>query len=133
MCLNLPFEVKNQLIFYKMRYKKVYLNILFVIQYIRCFKNFWGSANILLQIPFKMGENEEDFEDFESSIFFEAQEYFVFESRLDFFFKKMVTFAKLFQRCQTLRKSTLKMTTLFRRCLRLFNSRLKHTRLFQRY
>ena len=85
MCLNLPFEVKNQLIFYKMRYKKVYLNILFVIQYIRCFKNFWGSANILLQIPFKMGENEEDFEDFESSIFFEAQEYFVFESRLDFF------------------------------------------------
>ena len=35
-----------------------------------------------------MGENEEDFEDFESSIFFEAQEYFVFESRLDFFFKK---------------------------------------------
>ena len=35
-----------------------------------------------------MGENEEDFEDFESSIFFEAQEYFVFESRLDFFFLK---------------------------------------------
>ena len=80
-----------------------------------------------------MGENEEDFEDFEPSIFFEAQEYFVFESRLGFFFKKMVTFAKLFQRSQTLRKSTLKMTTLFRRYLRLFNSRLKHTRLFQRY
>ena len=33
-----------------------------------------------------MGENEEDFEDFVSSIFFEAQEYFAFESRLDFFF-----------------------------------------------
>ena len=35
-----------------------------------------------------MGENEEDFEDFVSSIFFEAQEYFAFESRLDFFFFK---------------------------------------------
>ena len=33
------------------------LNILFVIRYIRCFKNFWGSANILLQIPLKMGKN----------------------------------------------------------------------------
>ena len=27
-----------------------------VIQYIRCFKNFWGSANIDLQIPLKMGK-----------------------------------------------------------------------------
>ena len=32
------------------------LNTLFVIQYIRCFKNFWGSANLLLQIPLKMGK-----------------------------------------------------------------------------
>ena len=24
------------------------LNVVFVIQYIQCFKNFWGSANILL-------------------------------------------------------------------------------------
>ena len=32
------------------------LSIVFVIQYIRCFKNFWGSANILLQIPLKMGK-----------------------------------------------------------------------------
>ena len=32
------------------------LNILFVIQYIRCFKNFWGSANVLLQIPLKIGK-----------------------------------------------------------------------------
>ena len=35
------------------------LNILFVIQYIRCFKIFWGSANVLLQISLKMGKNEE--------------------------------------------------------------------------
>ena len=63
------------------------LNILFFIQYIRCFKNFWGSANILLQIPVKMGKK---WRKFESSIFFEAQKYyFVFESRLffSFFFK----------------------------------------------
>ena len=46
------------------------LNILFVIQYIPCFKNFWGSANILLQIPLKMGKIEEDFK---SNIFLEAQ------------------------------------------------------------
>ena len=79
MCLNLLFEVKNQMTFYKLGWFKE----LFDIQYIRCFKNFWGPANILLQIPLKMGKNEEDFE---SSIFFEGQKcYFVFESRLNFF------------------------------------------------
>ena len=30
--------------------------ILFAIQYIQCFKNFWGSANVILQIPLKMGK-----------------------------------------------------------------------------
>ena len=61
------------------------LNILFFIQYIRCFKNFGDSTNIILQIPLKMGKTEEDFE---SSIFLEAQKhYFVFESRLHFFLK----------------------------------------------
>ena len=45
---------------------------------------FWGSANIILQIPLKMRKNKEDFE---SSIIFEAQKYyFVFESRLNLFF-----------------------------------------------
>ena len=40
-----------------------------------------------------MGQNEEDFE---SSIFFEVQNYyFVYESRLNFFFQ-MVIFAMLF-------------------------------------
>ena len=43
----------------------------------------------------------------------------------------MVIFATLFQHCQTLWKSTLKMTTLFRRCLTLFNSTMKYTTLFQ--
>ena len=33
----------------------VYIYIVFVIQCIWCFRNFWGSANILLQIAFKMG------------------------------------------------------------------------------
>ena len=42
------------------------------------------AANILLHIPLKMGKNEKDFE---SSKFFEAQKYyFVFYSRLNFFF-----------------------------------------------
>ena len=30
------------------------LNIVFVIHYSRCFKKFWGSANILLHIPLKI-------------------------------------------------------------------------------
>ena len=34
------------------------LAIAFVIQYIRCFRNFWGFANILLHIPLKMGEKK---------------------------------------------------------------------------
>ena len=51
MCLNLPScEVKNQLTFYKVRWFKYS----FVIQYIQCFKNFWGSGNTLLHIPLKM-------------------------------------------------------------------------------
>ena len=33
------------------------MNILFVIQYILCFKNFYSSANILLQMPPKVGKN----------------------------------------------------------------------------
>ena len=53
MCLNLPFEVKNQLTFYKVRWFK---------HTFWCFKNVWGSTNVLLQIPLKMGKNEENFE-----------------------------------------------------------------------
>ena len=34
------------------------LAIAFVIQYIRCFRNFWGFANILLHIPLKMGKKK---------------------------------------------------------------------------
>ena len=82
MCLNLPFEVKNQLTFYKVRWFK-YTFCYSVYLYIWCFKNLWGSANILLQVPLKVGKK-----DFESTIFFEAQKYyFVFESRLNFFSK----------------------------------------------
>ena len=61
------------------------LNILFVLQYIRCFKKFRGSANILLQIP-QWGKIEGDLESHISHIFLEAQKYyFPFESRLNFF------------------------------------------------
>ena len=76
----------------------------------------------------KWGKNEEDFE---SSIFFEAQKYyFVFESRLNFFFKRSYS-QSCFRPCPTLWKSTLKMTTLFRRCLTFFNSTLKYATLFK--
>ena len=74
MCLNSPFEVKNQLTSYFLLFSIFYL-----------LRNFWGSAKIPIQITLKMGKIEEDCE---SSIFFEAQKYyFVFESRLNIFFK----------------------------------------------
>ena len=66
----------------------------------------------------------------ESSIFFEVQKYyFIFESRLIYFFQ-MVIFATLVRRCPTLWKSTLNMTTLFRRCLTLSVQRWKTQRCF---
>ena len=69
----------------------------------------------------------------ESNIFFEVQKYyFVFESRLIFFFQ-MVIFATLFRHCPTLWKSTLKMKTFFRRCPTLFSSTLKNATFFQRW
>ena len=72
MCLNSPFEVKNQLTSYFLLFSIFYL-----------LRNFWGSAKIPIQITLKMGKIEEDCE---SSIFFEAQKYyFVFEWRLIFF------------------------------------------------
>ena len=55
---------------------------------------------MLLQCPLNMGKNEEDCE---SIIFFEAQKYyFIFESRLIFFFFQMAIFATMFRRCPTL-------------------------------
>ena len=124
MCLNLHFEAKNQLTFTKWDR----LNIVFAIQYIWCFKNFWDSANILLQIPIKKGKNKEDVQ---SRIFFEAQKYEFFLKRGLIFFQ-MVILARLFRRNPTLWKSTLKITTLFWRCLTLFSSTLKYTTLFRR-
>ena len=79
MCLNLLYEVENQLTFYKVRW----FRYTFFCSVHSLFYEFWGSANILLQLSLKMGENEEGFE---SRRFFEAQKYyFVFESKLNFF------------------------------------------------
>ena len=104
------------------------LNILFVIQYIRYFKNFEALQMFFYKFLLKWVKYEENFE---STIFFEAQKcYCVFELRLNFFFQ-MVIFATLFRRCPRLWKSTLKMITLFLRGLTLFNSTLKKTTLFQ--
>ena len=82
LCLNLPFKVKNQLTFYKVRWFKQFLlfSIIDVLRISEALQIFF--YNFLL----KWGENEEDFE---SSIFFEAQKYYVtFESRLIIFLFK---------------------------------------------
>ena len=71
--------------------------------------------------------------DFESSVLFKTQKkYFVFESRLNFFFKWSYL-QRCFNVAQRYEKSTLKMTTLFRCCLTLFNSTLVYTTFFQRW
>ena len=104
------------------------LNILFVIQYIRCFRNFWGSANALLQLPLKMVKKLRKF--WVQHILWSSKILFCF--LIEAFFFQMVIFATLFRRFPTLWKWTLKMITLFRRYLTLFNSTLKNIALFQR-
>ena len=80
MCLNLPFEVKNQLTFYKVRWLKYtfcYSAYSMFLELLRLCKYYFYKF-------FLKWEKTEGF--FECSIFFEAQKfYFVFESRLNFF------------------------------------------------
>ena len=58
MCLNLPFEVKNQLSFYKVRrFKYSFCYSVFLM-----FKNLWGFANILFYKFFLKWRKNEDFE-----------------------------------------------------------------------
>ena len=81
MCLNLTELLKWKTIWHFTKWDG--LNILFLIQYIRGFTNFGGSTNVLLQIPLKMGKNQENLK---SGIFFEAQKnYFAFELTFNFF------------------------------------------------
>ena len=124
MCLNLPFEVKNQLTFYEVRWFKY--NSCYSV-YSMFFRIFEALQMFFYNFLLKWWKNEENFK---SSIFSEAQKYFVFEMRPKFFFQ-MVIFATLFRRCPTLWKSTLKMTTLFRHCLTLLSSKLKNSKLFR--
>ena len=72
------------------------LNIVLVIQYIPCFKNFAA-----LQIFFYIFLSK-----------WRTKWKFVFQSRLNFIFYKW-SYSTLFQRCPTLLKSTLNVTTLF--------------------
>ena len=91
MCLNLPFEVKNQPTFYKVRWFKY--TFCYSVYYM--FEEFLRLCNFFFQIPLKMEKNEEDFK---SSIFLEAQKYdFLCEWRLNFF--PIVIFAALFRLC----------------------------------
>ena len=124
MCLNLPFEVKNQLTFCEVRWFKY--NSCYSV-YSMFFRIFEALQMFFYNFLLKWWKNEENFK---SSIFSEAQKYFVFEMRPKFFFQ-MVIFATLFRCCPTLWKSTLKMTTLFRHCLTLLNSKLKNSKLFR--
>ena len=126
MCLNFPFEVKNQLIFYKVRYYiYIYIYIYMYISYSVLFccsflflRIFEALQMFFRKFLLKWGKNEEDFE---SSIFFEAQKYFfVFESWLNFF--SNCHFRNVVSAFPTLWRSALKMTTWFRRCVTLFSS-----------
>ena len=58
-----------------------------VIQYIWCFKNLWGSVNILLQIPLKVGKKMKILSPPYSLKLKNIIESSVFESRLNFFSK----------------------------------------------
>ena len=127
MCLNLPFEVKNQMTFYKVKwFKEIFFLLFSIFNVFRIFKNLqiffyksllkWGKMKKILSPAHSLK--------FKNIIWF-------FEWRFNFFFE-MVISATLFWCCPTVWKSTLKMTTLFRRCLTWFNSTLKYTTLFQR-
>ena len=118
MWLNLPFEVKNELAFYKVRWLK-YTFLLFSI--FNVFRIFEALQIFFYKFLLKWEKIEEDFE---SSIFLEAQKVLFCFWIEDYFFFQMVIFATLFRRCPTLWMTTLKMTTLFGRFVTLFNSRL---------
>ena len=91
--------------------------------YSRCLKSFSGFANILLQIPVKMGNKVKKV----LSPLYSLQIIFLWSSKIlycvclvcflspffFFFFLHMVIFTTLFQLCPTLWKLTLKMTMLF--------------------
>ena len=96
--------------------KRDYLNIVFFCYSV--YSMFEALQIFIYKFLLKWGKNE----DFESSIFFEAQKYyFVFQ---------MVVSRTLFRLCPTLWKSTLKMT-LFWRWLTLLNSTLKQLTLIR--
>ena len=90
--------------------------------YSRCLKSFSGFANILLQIPVKMGNKVKKV----LSPLYSLQIIFLWSSKIlycvclvcflspfFFFFLHMVIFTTLFQLCPTFWKPTLKMTMLF--------------------
>ena len=121
MCLNVPScEVKNQLTFYKVIWFK---NIVFVIQYIRCFKNFCGTANTFLHIPLKMENKMKTIFSPVYSLKLKNIILFLTRGSILIFFQ-MVIFTTLFRLCPTLWKSTLKMT-LFRRWLNVIQIKVE--------
>ena len=111
--------------------------------YSRCLKSFSGFANILLQIPVKMGNKAKKV----LSPLYSLQIIFLWSSKIlycvclvcflspffFFFFLHMVIFTTLFRRCLTLFNSTLKYTTLFQRCWMLQISTLTYATLIQRW
>ena len=123
MCLNLLYEVENQLTFYKVRW----FRYTFFCSVHSLFYEFWGSANILLQLSLKMGENEEGFE---SRRFFEAQKYyFVFESKLNFFSNGHI--CNVVSTLPNVVKIDVENDNVVLALFSIFNSTLKYTTLFQ--
>ena len=92
------------------------LNLVLVIQYIPCFNNF-AAMQIFFDI-FLLKWRIKLRKFWTQRILSHSRIFFIFGSRLNFYFFEMFIFT-------TLWKSTLKMATLFRRCLTLFKSTLK--------
>ena len=89
------------------------LDILFVVQYIRCFTNFEALQIFFYNFLLKWGKMKKNLSPEDS---LKLKNIILFLNRSLIFFQ-MVIFATLFRRCPTLWKSTLKMTMLFWLCL----------------
>ena len=124
-CLNLPFENKNQLTFYEVRWFKYtfcYSIYSMFEEFLRLCKYYFTN--------WEKGKNEEDFEH-SPAYSLKLKNIILFLNQGLIFFRNGHIRNVVFWRCTTLRKSNLKLTTLFR-CCQTFNSILKYKMLLKR-